>query len=91
MQMNDKGSYFWSWLTGVLAALSLQDIIFAAGAVFTAIFTVYTYLSNDRKNKALASEARRQTDILEQMADGKHNVDPDVLVEIISHLQKTLR
>lgn len=69
MQMNDKGSYFWGWLTGVLAALSLQDIIFAAGAVFTAIFTVYTYRSNDRKNKALASEARRQTEILERLAN----------------------
>ncbi|WP_052038253.1 hypothetical protein [Pectobacterium odoriferum] len=68
--MNGKGgdTYFWSWATGALTALSLQDMIFALGAIFTAIFTVYTYLSNDRKNKALAAEARRQTEILERLA-----------------------
>ncbi|EHD22065.1 MULTISPECIES: hypothetical protein [Brenneria] len=57
-------SYFWSWMTGFLTTLSTQDVIFAIGAVFTAIFTVLTYLSNSRKNKAIAAEARRQTEIL---------------------------
>ncbi len=71
MQMNDKGSYFWGWLTGVLAALSLQDIIFAAGAMFTAIFTVCTYLSNDKKNKAIAEANRRQTEILARLVDNQ--------------------
>jgi hypothetical protein len=68
--MNENGgnTYFWSWATGALTALSLQDMIFALGAIFTAIFTVYTYRSNDRKNKALAAEARRQTEILEHLA-----------------------
>ncbi|MBA5203097.1 hypothetical protein H2Y57_05270 [Pectobacterium aroidearum] len=64
MASNSPGSYFWSWLTGILTALSAQDIMFGIGAIFTAVFTVLTYLSNSRKNAALATEARRQTEIL---------------------------
>ncbi|MEI3775518.1 hypothetical protein [Pectobacterium brasiliense] len=88
--MNENGgnTYFWSWATGAPTALSLQDMIFALGAIFTAVFTVYTCISNDRKNKALAAEARRQTDILEQMAEGTREISPNELATIITHLQK---
>jgi hypothetical protein len=68
-------SYFWSWITGFLVSLSAQDIIFGIGAVFTGIFTVLTYLSNDRKNQAIASEGKRRTDILQAYIKNRENIN----------------
>ncbi|EKY1941923.1 hypothetical protein RA231_000293 [Cronobacter turicensis] len=44
--------------------LTLQDVLFAFGAVVSALFAWLTYRSNDRKNKAAIEEDRKRTDIL---------------------------
>jgi pilus assembly protein TadC len=85
-------SYFWSWLTGFLASLSAQDIIFGIGAVFTGIFTVLTYLSNDRKNKAIAAEFKRRSDMLKSYIKNRENINnadaPQVVQEMNDVLEK---
>lgn len=62
MNTNSSGwwSYFWGTITGLLSAMTLQDVAFAGGVVVTAMFTYLTYRSNDRKNKvAIAAEQER--------------------------------
>lgn len=44
--------------------LTLQDVLFAAGAVVTALFTWLTYRSNNRRNMALIEEERKRTEII---------------------------
>jgi len=44
--------------------LTLQDVLFAFGAVVSALFAWLTYRSNDRKNKAAIEEDRKRTEIL---------------------------
>lgn len=61
---NGFWSYFWSTITGFLTMLTLQDVLFASGAVVSALFAWLTYRSNDRKNKAAIEEDRKRTDIL---------------------------
>ena len=61
---NGFWSYFWSTITGFLTMLTLQDVLFAAGAVVSALFAWLTYRSNDRKNKAAIEEDRKRTEIL---------------------------
>lgn len=61
---NGFWSYFWSSITGFMTMLTLQDVLFAFGAVVSALFAWLTYRSNDRKNKAAIEEDRKRTDIL---------------------------
>ncbi|MCI1672335.1 hypothetical protein RQL81_19245 [Citrobacter braakii] len=61
---NGFWSYFWSSITGFLTMLTLQDVLFAFGAVVSALFAWLTYRSNDRKNKAAIEEDRKRTEIL---------------------------
>lgn len=61
---NGFWSYFWSAITGFLSMLTLQDTLFALGAVVTALFTWLTYRSNNRRNLAVIEEERKRTDIL---------------------------
>jgi len=61
---NGFWSYFWSSITGFLTMLTLQDVLFAFGAVVSALFAWLTYRSNDRKNKAETEENRKRTEIL---------------------------
>lgn len=61
---NGFTSYFWSSITGFMAMLTLQDVLFAFGAVVSALFAWLTYRSNDRKNKAAIEEDRKRTEIL---------------------------
>lgn len=61
---NGFWSYLWSAITGFLTMLTLQDVLFAFGAVVSALFAWLTYRSNDRKNKAAIEEDRKRTDIL---------------------------
>ncbi|WP_227136718.1 SHOCT domain-containing protein [Kosakonia radicincitans] len=61
---NGFWSYFWSTITGFLTMLTLQDVLFATGAVVSALFAWLTYRSNDRKNKAAIEEDRKRTEIL---------------------------
>lgn len=62
---NGFWSYFWSAITGFFAMLTLQDVLFAAGAVVTAYFTWLTYRSNNRRNKTIEEEERKRTAILQ--------------------------
>lgn len=61
---NGFWSYFWSGITGFLTMLTLQDVLFAAGAVVTALFTWLTYRSNNRRNMAMVEEEHKRTEIL---------------------------
>ncbi|AYC20055.1 hypothetical protein DZA65_03180 [Dickeya dianthicola] len=87
MNSNNGGwSYFWGWVTGLLSTLSFQDIIFAAGALFTAVITVLTYLSNARKNQALAAaEIERNRIIGEWVAAQNGKAGTTSAMEIIGH------
>ena len=44
--------------------LTLQDVLFAAGAVVTALFTWLTYRSNNRRNLAAIEEEKKRTEII---------------------------
>lgn len=84
--MNDKSSYFWGWMTGILSTLSFQDIIFAVGALFTAIITVLTYVSNARKNQALAAAERERNQIIKNWVESQEGrAATPAAVDIISH------
>lgn len=54
--------YVWSGITGFLTMLTLQDVLFALGAVVTALFTWLTYRSNNRRNQAQIEESRQRTE-----------------------------
>lgn len=73
---NGFWSYFWSAITGFFAMLTLQDVLFALGAVVTALFTWLTYCSNNRRNLAVIEEERKRTDILKAiyMRDGVKDI-----------------
>ncbi|EIH9537410.1 hypothetical protein [Escherichia coli] len=67
LRMNTQNgfwSYFWSAITGFFAMLTLQDVLFALGAIVTALFTWLTYRSNNKRNLAVIAEERKRTDIL---------------------------
>ncbi|TYL43902.1 hypothetical protein [Dickeya sp. ws52] len=88
MNSNNGGfwSYFWGWMTGLLSTLSFQDVIFAAGALFTAVITVLTYLSNARKNAALAAaEIERNRIIGDWVASQNGRSATPSAVEILGH------
>ncbi|WP_050568405.1 hypothetical protein [Dickeya chrysanthemi] len=79
-------SYFWGWMTGILSTLSFQDIIFAVGALFTAIITVLTYVSNARKNQALAAAERERNQIIKNWVESQNGkADTPAAAEIIGH------
>ncbi|MFE4125366.1 hypothetical protein ACFX4S_09000 [Kosakonia sp. YIM B13605] len=61
---NGFWSYFWSATTGFFTMLTLQDVLFAVGAVVTALFTWLTYRSNNRRNQAIIEEERKRTEII---------------------------
>ncbi|MGX7395725.1 hypothetical protein ACWOQQ_00170 [Enterobacter sp. ESY66] len=61
---NGFWSYFWSTITGFMTMLTLQDVLFAFGALVSALFAWLTYRSNDRKNKAAIEEDRKRTEII---------------------------
>ncbi len=61
---NGFWSYFWTSLTGFFTMLTLQDVLFAGGAVVTALFTWLTYRSNNRRNNAVIDEERKRTEII---------------------------
>jgi len=71
MGNNGGWSYFWSWVTGALATLSLQDIVFAGGAAVTAIFTYLTYRSNDRRNKASIAAEQEKTRLYRELIESQ--------------------
>lgn len=69
------GGYVWSGLTGILTVLTPQDVIFALGAVVTAILGILTYLSNDRRNKRIAAAEEARNEILKRYLP--HGDGPD--------------
>lgn len=79
--MNDKTggwwSYFWGAITGVLSAMTLQDLAFAGGVVVTAIFTYLTYRSNDKKNKAAIEADKERTRIMAEWAKSQAGRPPE--------------
>lgn len=78
MRMNTNNgfwSYFWTTLTGFFTMLTLQDVLFAGGAVITALFTWLTYRSNNRRNQVAIEEERKRTKIVaEAYAIPRHGV-----------------
>lgn len=68
------GGYVWAGLTGLLASLTPQDIMFGLGALVTAVLGLLTYLSNDRRNKRIAEAAEKRNEILRQYMN-KHEGD----------------
>lgn len=62
---NGFWSYFWSAITAFFTMLTLQGLLFALGAVVTALFTWLTYRSNNKRNMAVIEEERKRTEIME--------------------------
>jgi hypothetical protein len=60
------GGYVWAVLTGLMASLTPQDIMFGLGALVTAILGLLTYLSNDRRNKRIAAAEEARNEILKR-------------------------
>lgn len=88
---NGFWSYFWSTITGFLTMLTLQDVLFASGAVVSALFAWLTYRSNDRKNKAAIEEYRKRTDILKaEYARGDVSNIPEA-VKIVESIDAQLQ
>lgn len=58
------GGYIWAGLTGILATLTPQDIMFGLGALVTAILGLLTYLSNDRRNQRIAAAEEARVELL---------------------------
>lgn len=88
MRMNTNNgfwSYFWTTLTGFFTMLTLQDVLFAGGAVVTALFTWLTYRSNNRRNAAVIEEERKRTEIIKaayELGDpkqGKHALSAEAI------------
>lgn len=69
------GGYVWAGLTGILATLTPQDIMFGLGALVTALLGLLTYISNDRRNKRIAEAAEERNKIL-RLYVTKHEGDP---------------
>lgn len=74
--MHDQSSwsgYLWATLTGFFTAMSAQDIIFAMGALVTAVIGIATYFSNRQKNKAIIeaerARERAETERTKMLAD----------------------
>lgn len=69
------GGYVWAGLTGILATLTPQDIMFGLGALVTAILGLLTYISNDRRNRRIAAAEEARVELLKTYVN-RHAEDP---------------
>ncbi len=69
------GGYIWAGLTGILATLTPQDIMFGLGALVTAVLGLLTYLSNDQRNKRIAAAEEARVELL-RIYFNNHAEDP---------------
>jgi len=79
MRMNNSNgfwSYFWTTMTGFFTMLTLQDVLFALGAVVTALFTWLTYRSNNRRNNAVIEEEKKRTEIINRAYSKSDSTQP---------------
>lgn len=89
-QNNGLWSYFWSVVTGVLATLTLQDVLFAAGFVVSGYFAWRTFRSNDRRNKAAIEEDRKRTEILKLAVASSDSVNIPEAARIVKDIDAAL-
>lgn len=73
--------YIWSGVTAfftwVFAWLTPQDLIFAIGAVISAMFAYLTYKSNNKRNERLAAAAEARNELLKTKLSARRSINPE--------------
>lgn len=82
------GGYVWAALTGVLATLTPQDIMFGLGALVTAILGLLTYISNDKRNRRIAAAEEARVELLKTYVNRHAEDNPARSRETLDAIQE---